>query len=121
MSNNKKFRSEEARKHYEKAERQRAQAKQRKAWAARKTDFVHSAQAWLKSHAKQAIGAAAAAICVIVLAVVLFNTFTDPLRNKQDNWLIVNISNTTNADYRHLANFDIPQGYTLDDYSSYLA
>lgn len=119
MSENKQFRSEEARKNYEKAERQRVQAQKRKALNAKKTEMSDYAKAWLKQNPLKALVAAAIVIAVIALAAVAVNAVTDPLKGKQDNWLIINVSNTQNHDYRHLANFDIPAGYTLDDYSTY--
>ena len=119
MSENKQFRSEEARKNYEKAERQRIRAAKRKAMNAKKAEMSNQAKAWLKQNPLKALVAAVIVIAVIALAAAAVNTVTDPLRGKQDNWLIINVSNTQNHDYRHLANFDIPAGYTLDDYSTY--
>lgn len=119
MSDHKQFRSEESRKNYEKAERQRAQAQKRKSRNARYAEMSHAAAAWLKQRPLQAIGTAAAVIAVIVLAAALIRAVSDPLRGKQDNWLIANVSGTTDTDYRHLADFDIPQGFTRDDYSTY--
>ena len=119
MGENKQFRSEEARKNYEKAERQRAQAKKRKALNAKKAELSGHAKAWLTEHPRKALAAAAIVLAVIALAVVVIGAVSDPLKGKQDNWVIINTSNTTNANYRHLADFDIPQGYTRDDYSTY--
>lgn len=119
MSENKQFRSEEARKNYEKAERQRIQAQKRKALNAKTAEMSDYAKAWLKQNPLKALTAAAIVIAVIVLAVVVCNAVADPLRGKQDNWLIMNVSDAQHPDYRHLANFDIPAGYTRDDYSTY--
>ena len=119
MSDNKQFRSEEARKNYEKAERQREQAKKRKALDAKKTEMYNSAKSWLKQNPFKALVAAAIVIAVIALTAVVVGTVSDPLKGKQDNWLIVNVSGTTSADYRHLGTFDVPAGFTLDDYSTY--
>lgn len=117
--NNQHFRSEEARKNYESAERQRTKTKQRKARHAKAAEMGQQAKTWLTHNPLKSLAAAAAAIILIILAVAVTNAVTDPLKGKQDNWLIVNVSGTANADYRHLADFDIPQGYTRDDYSTY--
>ena len=115
----KKFRSESARKNYEKAEQQRAQAMKRKERQAKQAECIANMKAWLKKNPKQAVIAAAALVAVIVLVCVGCKAIFDPLKNKQDNWLILNTSSTTAAEYRHLANFDVPQGYTKDTYSLY--
>ena len=119
MSDNKHFRSEEARKHYEQAERQRTQAKKRKALNTKMAEMSNDAKTWVKQYPRKALAAVVIVVAVIALAAVIVNAVTDPLKGKQDNWLIMNVSSTTNADYRHLADFDIPEGFTLDDYSTY--
>lgn len=119
MSDNKQFRSAAARKNYEKAERQRIQAQKRKAFEARKAEAAAQIKTRLTKDPRRTLTAAAAILAVIVLISIVVSVVTDPLQGKRDNWLIVNVSSTTNAEYRHLANFDIPAGYTRDDYSSY--
>ncbi len=119
MSDNKQFRSEEARKNYEKAERQRAQAKNRKERSAKAAEMSDYAKEWLTLHPIKSLVAMALVSVVIAVVILVGNAVTDPLRGKQDNWLIVNVSGTTNADYRHLGTFDVPEGFTLDDYSTY--
>ena len=115
----KQFRSEEARKNYEQAERRRVKAKKRKERSAKQAELCGRAKAWLKQNPRKVIAAAAIVIVVIVLATVVINAVSDPLKGKQDDWLIINVSGTTNSDYRHLADFTIPAGYTRDDYSTY--
>ena len=116
----KQFRSEEARKNYEKAERQRTRAKQRKARAARTEELIGKAKAWLKNHTRLALTAAAAVMVVMIAASVLASVLSDPLKDKQDNWLIINTAAPGKAArYEHLADFTVPAGYTLDEYSTY--
>lgn len=120
MSDNKQFRSDETRKNYEKAERQRAQAKKRKERNAKTAEMSDYAKAWMKQYPRKALVAAAVVIAVITLAVVVVNTVSDPLRGKQDNWLILDVSATSKShDYQHLADFSIPEGYTRGEYSLY--
>ena len=119
MSDNKQFRSEEARKNYEKAERQRAQAKKRKAMEAKTAEMSDYAKEWLKLHPLKSLVAVALMSVLIGVVILVGNAVSDPLRGKQDNWLIMNVSGTSAADYRHLADFEIPAGFTRDDYSSY--
>lgn len=116
----KQFRSEAARKNYEKAERQRAQAKQRKALNAKKNEVTAKVTTWLKQHPKQAVIAAAALIAAIMLVSVICGVVNDPLKGKQENWVIIDTSASGKAArYEHLADFTIPAGYTRDDYSTY--
>ncbi len=112
MGNTSKFRSEEARKNYEKNEKQRALAMKRKAQK-------KQLSAWVKANPKKIVIAAAAIVAVIVLAVLVTRALTDPLRGKQDNWLILDTAVSGNQRYEHLADFDIPAGYTRDEYSLY--
>lgn len=112
MGNTSKFRSEEARKNYEKNEKQRALAMKRKA-------LKKQLSAWVKANPKKIVIAAAAIVAVIVLAVLMTRALTDPLRGKQDNWLILDTASSGNPRYEHLADFDIPAGYTRDEYSLY--
>lgn len=115
----KKFRSEEARKNYEKNEKQRAQAMKRKARQAKQGEMSDYAKAWLAEHPMKSLLTASALVVVIALVILISQALTDPLRGKQDNWLILDVSATKTADYQHLADFDIPQGYTRDAYSLY--
>ena len=119
MGEQKKFCSDAARKNYEKAERQRAQAIKRKENQAKQAAWTANVLAWLKQNPKQALLAAAALVAVIVLVCVGCKAAFDPLKNKQDNWLILDVSANSSHDYRHLADFNIPQGYTKDAYSLY--
>lgn len=120
MGEQTKFRSEEARKNYEKNEKQRAQAKKRKAHKEQAGALTAKASAWLKKNPKQALMATAAIIVVIVLIVLAGRALTDPLKGKQDNWLILDTSPSSKAQrYEHLADFDIPAGYTRGEYSLY--
>ena len=116
----KQFRSEEARKNYEKAERQRTRAKQRKARAAQTEELIGKAKAWLKNNTRLALTAAAAVVMVMIAASALASVLSDPLKDKQDNWLIINTAAPGKAArYEHLADFTVPAGYTLDEYSTY--
>ena len=64
-------------------------------------------------------------VTVIIAAVIIaalwlgVRAVTDPLKGKQDNWLIIDVSAGSNPNYQHLADFEIPAGYTRDDYSLY--
>ena len=118
MGENKQFRSDAARKNYEKAERQRTKAIKRKELQAKRTACTARAKAWLKQNPRQAAIAAAALVAVIVLVCLGCKMAFDPLKGKQDNWLILDVaSDSKQHDYRHLADFNIPEGYTLDSYS----
>lgn len=76
-------------------------------------------QAWLKQNPKKSAVIALAAIAVIVLVWLGCKAAFDPLRGKQDNWLILDVSASSSPNYQHLADFTIPAGYTRDDYSLY--
>ncbi len=120
MGENKQFRSEEARKNYEKQEKLRAQAIQRKERQAKTAALTASAKAWLTKNPTKAAAIAIAAVLVIVLIWLGGKALVNPIRDKQDNWLILDVSaNSKTHDYQHLADFDIPEGFTLDDYSLY--
>lgn len=120
MSDNKQFRSEEARKNYEKAERQRARAKQRKARAARTEELTGKAKAWAGDHIRLLLIAAAAIALVVIAANLLSGVIRDPLKGRQDHWVIIDTAaDGKAARYEHLADFTIPAGYTRDDYSTY--
>ena len=117
MGENKQFRSEAARKNYEKAERQRAKAIRRKELQAKRTACTARAKAWLKQNTRQAAIAAVCVVAVIVLVCLGCKLAFDPLRGRQDNWLILDVSASKTPNYQHLADFNIPQGYVLDSYS----
>lgn len=120
MSDNKQFRSEQARKNYEKAERQREQAKKRKAREAMKDEMTGKAKAWLKENRKLALTAAAAIAAVILAIALLVGALNDPLKGRQDNWVIIDTAASGKEHcYEHLADFDAPDGYTQGDYSLY--
>ena len=77
-------------------------------------------QVWLKQHPKKAAIIAIAVLAVIVLAWLGCKVAFDPLRGKQDSWLILDVSaNSKSPSYQHLADFTIPAGYARDDYSLY--
>lgn len=115
MSENKQFRSEAARKNYEKAERQRAQAKKRKAREAAQAEMSGKAKNWLKANARRILAAAVVAVAAVVVLLA-----GDPLKDKQDNWIIINTAASGKAErYEHLADFDIPAGYTRAEYTGY--
>lgn len=116
----KKFRSEEARQNYEKNEKQRAAAQKRKACQAKLAEVSGKTVAWLKQNRKTALIAAAAVIAVIVAATVLAGALNDPLRGRQDNWLIIDTAASSKEHrYEHLADFTVPAGYTQGEYSLY--
>lgn len=128
MGEQKQFRSEEARKNYEKQEKLRARAAQRKALTAKKNELIAKAKSWLAGNKKLATTIAVAAAVVIVLVWLLCKWFVGPggsipnffghLVGVQDNWLIIDTADK-NADprYHHLADFDIPEGYKKDNFT----
>lgn len=119
MGEQKKFRSDAARKNYEKAERQRVQAKKRKERVVKTGEMNEYAKAWLKEHPIKSLLTVSAVAVVLTLALLISPALTDPLKGRQDNWLILDVSANSSHDYRHLADFNIPQGYTKDAYSLY--
>lgn len=120
MSENKQFRSETARKNYEKAERQRAKAKQRKALQNKTAEMSDYAKAWVAEHPIKSLLTVSAVAVVLTLVMLISTALTDPLRGKQDNWVIIDTSASSKAHrYEHLADFDIPAGYTRGEYSLY--
>lgn len=128
MSDKKQFRSEEARKNYLKNEKRRALAAKRKEFQAKKADLTEKAKAWLAGNKKQVVIIAAAVIAAVVLLWLGCKWFVGPggsipnffgtLVGAQDNWLIINTAPDGKAPrYYHLADFDIPEGYKLDEFS----
>lgn len=130
MGEQRQFRSEQARKNYEKVERQRARAMKRKAAKATQADASAKAKDWLKSNRKQAVIAAACALAAIVLVWLGCKWFVGPggsipnffgtLVGKQDHWLVIDTAEDGKTPrYHHLADFAVPEGYQLDDFSVY--
>lgn len=120
MSDNKQFQSEQARKNYEKAERQREKAKQRKKLKNKTAEMNDYAKAWLAEHPIKSLLTVSAVAVVLTLVMLISTALTNPLKGKQDNWLILDVSaDSRNPNYQHLADFTIPAGYTRDDYSLY--
>lgn len=120
MSDQKTFRSEEARKNYEKNEKQRQQAQKRKVRQQKQGEMSEYAQAWLTEHPMKSLLTVAAVAVLLTLVMLISTALTDPLKGKQDNWLILDVSASSKAhDYQHLADFDMPEGYTRGDYSLY--
>lgn len=116
----KKFRSEQARKNYEKAERARASARKRKENSAKAEQTMSGVRGWLKANPAKAAAIALAAVVVIAALCMVVRAATDPLKGQQDNWLILDVSaSSSKHDYQHLADFNIPEGFTRDDYSLY--
>lgn len=128
MGEQKQFRSEEARRNYEKQEKLRKQAARRKAFEAKKTEASAKAREWLKVHRKPVtIAAVAAAILLIVIWLVCkwfvgpggsIPNFFGHLVGVQDNWLILDTADKNDDPrYHHLADFDIPEGYKKDEFT----
>lgn len=120
MNDQKTFRSEEARKNYEKAERQRAQAQKRKAARQKTGEMNDYAKAWLAEHPIKSLLTVAAVAVLLTLIMLISTALNDPLKGKQDNWLILDVSASSKThDYQHLADFNMPEGYTRGEYSLY--
>lgn len=119
MGEQKHFRSEEARKNYEKAERQRTKAALRKARNAQTAEMNEYAKAWMAAHPIQSVLTVAAIAVVLTVVMLVSTALTDPLRGQQDNWLILDVAAKGDPDYRHLADFNAPAGYTKGDYTLY--
>lgn len=128
MSNKKQFRSEEARRNYEKSERLRARAMRRKAFQARKTEVTSKASTYIKQHRKQVLITAGAVLAVLLILWLGCKALIGPggsipnffghLMGAQDNWLIINTAQDGKSPrYQHLADFDVPAGFHLDNFS----
>ncbi|MBR6668455.1 MAG: hypothetical protein IKL25_08875 [Clostridia bacterium] len=127
MSNQKNFRSEESRRNYQKAERQRARDRKAKERYVQRRAQREKLAAWLKQHSKKLIIAAAViAVLILLWQVVPIITgvagsipnYFGTLHGTEENWLIINTApDKDDPRYYHLADFDIPAGYTRDDYS----
>lgn len=128
MAEQKQFRSEQARRNYEKQEKLRTQAARRKALQAKKAELTGTARTWLKENRSLAAAIAVAAVVVLVILWLACKWFIGPdgsipnffghLVGVEENWLIIDTA-ATNDDprYHHLADFDIPEGYKKDDFT----
>ena len=140
MGEKNQFRSEQARKNYQKQERQRALAAKRKAFNARKAEVTSKCTAWLKANRKQAILTACIALAVIVVLWLGMKWFVGPggslpnffghVRGIEDTWVVTDLNPRTNANsgssnvdgasrsktprYFHLATLKPLEGYTQD-------
>lgn len=128
MNDKKQFRSEEARKNYEKSERMHARAMRRKAFQTKKAEASGKVSAYVKQHRKQVLITAAAvigAVAVLWLGCKLLigpggsiPNFFGTLVGAQEDWLIINSAPDGKAPrYQHLADFQIPDGFHPDDFS----
>lgn len=128
MSDKKQFRSTEARRNYEKSEQLRARAMRRKAFQAKKAEISGKASAYVKQHRKQVLITAAAVIAAVVVLWLGGKLLIGPggsipnffghLVGVKDNWLIINTAQDGKSPrYHHLADFELPDGYHLDNFS----
>lgn len=128
MSSKQQFRSEQARKNYEKSERLHVRAVQRKAYRAKKAEVTGKAATFVKQHRKQVLIAAAAVLTAILMLWLGCKALIGPggsipnffghLMGAQDSWLIINTAQDGKSPrYQHLADFDVPAGYHLDNFS----
>lgn len=128
MGEQKSFRSEKARKNYEKQEKLRVQAVKRKAFNAKKEELTEKAKAWLQAHRKQvSVGTAIAVVALVILWLGCkwligpggsIPNFFGHLVGVEDNWLIIDTSeDRRDPRYHHLADFDIPEGYKKDEFT----
>lgn len=140
MGEQKQFRSEEARKNFEKQEKKRVRAAQRKKLRARKQALTTQATAWLKANPKQA---ALTALAVIAAAVLIWlgckwcfgpggsiPNFFGHLRGVEDTWVVTDLNPRSNQNrnssavdgaprsktprFFHLATFQPLEGFTQD-------
>lgn len=128
MGDQKQFRSEAARKNYEKQEKLRAQAAKRKELQAKKNALSGKAKAWLSANRKQVMTFSGIAVVVLVVLWLACKWFIGPkgsipnffghLVGVQDNWVIIDTSeDSKNPLYHHLADFDYPEGFQPDDFT----
>lgn len=128
MSEKKQFRSEEARRNYEKQEKQRERAARRKVYEAKKAETTGRVNDWLRAHSKAVKITVSVAAVALVLAWLLCKWFVGPggsipdffghLVGVEDNWLILNTAEKgKDPRYHHLADFDIPQGYEKGEFT----
>lgn len=140
MGEQKQFRSEEARKNYEKQEKQRARAAQRKKLRAKKQEITTKSTAWLKANPKKAALTALAIIAAVVLIWLgckwcfgpggSIPNFFGHLRGVQDSWVVTDLNPRSNQNrtssavdgaprsktprYFHLATMEPLDGFTQD-------
>lgn len=140
MGEQKQFRSEKARKNYQKQERNRKLAAKRKAFQAKKAEVTGRCSAWLKENRKQAITVTAAAVAVILVVWLGCKWFFGPggslpnffgyVRGIEDSWVVSDLNPRTNVNrgssnvddtsygktpcYFHLATLQPLAGYTQD-------
>lgn len=130
MGEKKQFRSEAARRNYEKTEKQRAQAIRRKEFRAKKADLTAKAKAWLEENPRLAIAGTAALVVLILLVWLACKWFVGPggsipnffghLVGAQEDWLIIDTAeNGDTPRYQHLADFAIPEGYQRGEFSAF--
>ncbi len=129
MSEKKQHRSEQARRNYEAKEKQRQRDIRRKEWKAKIHQTHETAFAWAKQHPKKLLAYALAAIAVLlalnilVYLVMPVKPLLRGLNGKplgvKDNWVVVDCDEGDGQKYYHLADFDLPEGYELDDFSAY--
>lgn len=140
MGEQKQFRSEQARKNYEKQERQRAQAARRKELTTRRNELTGRASSWVKDNRKLVSLIAAGAALLIVLLWLGCKWFVGPggslpnffghVRGVEDTWVVTDLNPRTNLNtgssnvdgtsygksprYFHLATLDPLEGFTQD-------
>ncbi len=101
------FRSEEARRNYEKQEKQRLRAAKRKEYNAKKAALTEKAGAWFKANRKQVTIGVAALAAVILLAGLVSNFFAGPggslpviggkVRGMQESWVVADLNPRSNG------------------------
>lgn len=140
MGEQKQFRSEQARKNYQKQERLRERAVRRKQLQAKKQEWTGLAKTWLKQNKKQAVIMAVAAAAVIVLVWLGCKWFIGPdgslpnffgyVRGIEDSWVVTDLNPRTNQNsgssnvdaaprsktpkYFHLATLEPLEGFTQE-------
>lgn len=140
MGEHKQFRSEEARKNYEKQERLRIRAARRKKLRAQKQALTAKSAAWLKANPKRAALTALAVIAVVVLIWLgckwcfgpggSIPNFFGYLRGVEDSWVVTDLNPRSNQNrnssavdgaprsktprYFHLATLESLDGFTQD-------
>ncbi len=130
MSDRKQFRSEKTRKNYEKQEKKRAAAARRKALRTKTDSLLLTAKAWLRENRRQAAIIAGAAALVIALAWLGCQYFVGPggsipnffgsLVGVEPDWLVINTAAEGKAPrYHHLADFAMPEGYELAEFTAF--
>ena len=107
MGEQKQFRSEQARKNYQKQERQRALAARRKALRSHLQSLSDSALSWLKENTRQAVIIAVAAVLAIVLLWLgckwcfgpggSLPNFFGALRGVEETWVVADLNPHTNS------------------------